>query len=316
MFFGIFKKNVADTSSESRNFLHLHPNNQPMGQPLDTFNEIKDFLSIELFKFNNLKINLYNVLIGLGIIIVTSLLLRLFKRIYKKLIDQQTVDAGTANSIYSIVKYLIWIVVIVLLLDTLGVKVSILIASAAALLVGVGLGLQQLFNDVASGIILLIERSLKVDDVVEMENEMIGRVVSIGIRTSKLKTRANVVVIVPNSQLVNDRVINWSHVEKLTRFHVDIGVAYGSDIMLVTQVLKDCAIAHEHILLEPAPFVRFVNFGESSLGFQLYFWTNEAFIVENTKSDLRYKIDQAFRENNIEIPFPQRDVYIKSQKAT
>jgi small-conductance mechanosensitive channel len=252
----------------------------------------------------------------LGIIIVTSLLLRLFKRIYKKLIDQKTVDAGTANSIYSIVKYLIWIIVIVLLLDTLGVKVSILIASAAALLVGVGLGLQQLFNDVASGIILLIERSLKVDDVVEMENEMIGRVVSIGVRTSKLKTRDNVVIIVPNSQLVNDRVINWSHVEKLTRFHVDIGVAYGSDIMIVTELLKDCANAHEHILIEPAPFVRFVNFGESSLDFQLYFWTNEAFIVENTKSDLRYKIDNAFRENNIEIPFPQRDVYIKSQKTT
>jgi small-conductance mechanosensitive channel len=287
-----------------------------MKQFLDIVNEVKDFLSIELFKFNNIKINLYNVLIGLGIIIVTSLLLRLYKRVYKKLVARHTIDAGTAHSIYSIVKYLIWVVVIVLLLDTLGVKVSILIASAAALLVGVGLGLQQLFNDVASGIILLIERSLKVDDVVEMENEMIGRVVSIGIRTSKLKTRDNVLVIVPNSQLVNDRVINWSHVEKLTRFHVDVGVAYGSDIKLVTELLKDCANAHEHILIEPAAFVRFVNFGESSLDFQLYFWTNEAFIVENTKSDLRYKIDKAFRENNIEIPFPQRDVYIKSQKTT
>lgn len=287
-----------------------------MEQFLDAFNEIKDFLSIELFKINNIKINLYNVLIGLGVIIVTSILMRLYKRVYKKLVARNTIDAGTAHSIYSIVKYLIWVVVFVLLLDTLGVKVSILIASAAALLVGVGLGLQQLFNDVASGIILLIERSLKVDDVVEMENEMIGRVVSIGIRTSKLKTRDNVVVIVPNSQLVNDRVINWSHVEKLTRFHVDVGVAYGSDVALVTKVLKDCANAHEHILMHPAPFVRFINFGDSSLDFQIFFWTNEAFVVENTKSDLRYKIDKAFRENEIQIPFPQRDVYIKSHTTT
>lgn len=280
---------------------------------LEAFNELKDFLNIELFKINNVKINLYNVLIGLVVILITSLLMRLYKRIYKKLVAKHTIDAGTAHSIYSIIKYLIWVVVFVLLLDTLGVKVSILIASAAALLVGVGLGLQQLFNDVASGIILLIERSLKVDDVVEMENEMIGRVVSIGIRTSKVKTRDNVVVIVPNSQLVNDRVINWSHVEKLTRFHVDVGVAYGSDITLVTKVLKDCANAHQHILMHPAPFVRFIDFGDSSLDFQIYFWTNEAFIVENTKSDLRYKIDKAFRENDIQIPFPQRDVYIKSQ---
>ncbi len=275
---------------------------------------IKEYLNFELIKLEKVQISIYEILIGTLIIVVTAFLLNVLKRIFRKVSQKGVVDSGTSNSLYQIIKYFIWIIVFVLILDTIGVKVSIFIASAAALLVGVGLGLQQLFNDVASGIILLIERTLKVNDVVEMENEMIGRVVSIGLRTSKIKTRDNIIVIVPNSQLVNDRVINWSHAETNTRFHVDVGVAYGSNIKLVTEVLESCAIAHPQILTAPKPFVRFINFGDSSLDFQLFFWTEEVFLVENTKSDLRYKIDDAFRANKIQIPFPQRDVYIKSPK--
>jgi small-conductance mechanosensitive channel len=274
--------------------------------------KVKDFLGFELVKLESVQINIYEILIGILIIFITALLLKLLRRIFKKVSQKGVMDQGTSNSLFQIIKYFIWVVVFVLILDTIGVKVSIFIASAAALLVGVGLGLQQLFNDIASGIILLIERSLKVNDVVEMENEMVGRVITIGLRTSKIKTRDNITVIVPNSQLVNDRVINWSHAEIHTRFHVDVGVAYGSDIELVTKVLKSCAQAHPNILATPEPFVRFINFGDSSLDFQLFFWTDEAFSVENTKSDLRYKIDKAFREHAIQIPFPQRDVYLKS----
>ncbi|MFP4367007.1 MAG: mechanosensitive ion channel family protein, partial [Bacteroidales bacterium] len=221
-------------------------------------------------------------------------------------------DSGTSHSIYLIVKYILWIIVVIILIDSFGFSVSILIASAAALLFGVGLGLQELFNDVASGIIILVERSVMVNDVIELENKMIGRVVGIGLRTSKIQTRDNVVTIVPNSKLVNDQVINWSHMEKKTRFHVDVGVRYGSDVQLVTKVLLECAYEHPLIMNIPKPFVRFEDFGDSSLDFQLYFWTNESFLVENTKSDLRYKIDKIFRENDIEIPFPQRDLYLKS----
>ncbi len=278
----------------------------------ELFKKIADLLHFEILKLGSLQVNLYEILIGFVIILITVLIIKLLRRIFKRINQKGILDAGTSNSLFQIIKYFIWVIVFVIILDTVGVKVSIFIASAAALLVGVGLGLQQLFNDIASGIILLIERTLKVSDVVEMENEMVGRVIAIGLRTSKIKTRDNITVIVPNSQLVNDRVINWSHAEIHTRFHVDVGVAYGSDIDLVTSVLKSCAQAHSHILKAPEPFVRFINFGDSSLDFQLFFWTDEVFIVENTKSDLRYKIDKAFRENNIQIPFPQRDVYIKS----
>ena len=278
----------------------------------ELLSSIKSFLNFEIIKLEKVQVNIYEILIGILTILITALVLRLLRRIFKKVSQKGVMDVGTSNSLYQIIKYFIWVVVFVLILDTVGVKVSIFIASAAALLVGVGLGLQQLFNDIASGIILLIERTLKVNDVVEMENEMVGRVVTIGLRTSKINTRDNILVIVPNSQLVNDRVINWSHADALTRFHVNIGVAYGSDIDLATKVLKSCAKEHPNIVSKPEPFVRFTNFGDSSLDFQLFFWTKEAFAVENTKSDLRYKIDKAFREHKIQIPFPQRDVYLKS----
>lgn len=280
---------------------------------MDTFLEyLRSIIKTTIIDTENFKLTIANLLLALLIIIVTLFVLRGVKRMFKGLVRRNVIDAGTSHSLFQIIKYLIWTIIFVLLIDSMGFKVSILIASAAALLVGVGLGLQQLFMDVASGIILLMERTVKINDIVELENEMIGRVIAIGLRTSKISTRDNIITIIPNSNLVNDRVINWSHAEEKTRFHVDVGVKYGSDIEMVTSVLLECAKDHPKIMVVPKPFVRFVDFGESSLDFQLFFWTNDSFMVENTKSDLRYKIDRAFRENKIEIPFPQRDLYLKS----
>jgi small-conductance mechanosensitive channel len=274
--------------------------------------KIKQILGYKLLETQNVQISISTLLIIFLIIAITLFVLRILKRVFKGFTTRGVLDIGTSNSMYLIIKYFIWVFVVAALLDTVGIKVSILIASAAALLVGVGLGLQQFFNDVASGIILLVERSLKVSDIVELENEMVGKVMSIGIRTSKIKTRDNIVMIVPNSKLVNDRVINWSHAETHTRFHVNVGVAYGSDVELVSKVLLACAEAHPKVLSEPKSFVRFVDFADSSLNFQLFFWTDESFIVENTKSDLRFRINAAFAANDIKIPFPQMDLHVKS----
>ena len=182
-----------------------------------------------------------------------------------------------------------------------------------ALLVGLGLGLQQIFQDIMSGIAILFEGSLKVGDIVEIQDNIIGRVIEIGLRTSKIETRDNIIMVVPNSKFVTDIVINWSHMEKKTRFHIDVGVAYGSDVEKVSQVLLQCAEDINKISKTPPPFVRFSDFGNSSLDFQLYFWTTETFQVEYIKSEIRYKIDSAFRANGVHIPFPQRDVHIKSK---
>jgi small-conductance mechanosensitive channel len=160
---------------------------------------------------------------------------------------------------------------------------------------------------------ILFEGSLKVGDVVEIQAGIVGKVVEIGLRTSKIETRDNIVMVIPNSKFVTDIVINWSHMEKKTRFHVDVGVAYGSDVDKVTRILLECAQNQEKISASPKPFVRFNDFGDSSLDFQLFFWTTETFRVEFIKSEIRYKIDAAFRAQGVHIPFPQRDVHIKSQ---
>ena len=143
---------------------------------------------------------------------------------------------------------------------------------------------------------------------------MVDVVKEIGLRTSVVETRDNISLLIPNSKLTNEALINWSHNEKKTRFDVKVGVAYGSDIQLVKKLLLDCAAKHTSVVDSPKPIVRFTNFGDSSLDFELLFWTLNTFRVEDTKSDLRFLIDAAFRENGVTIPFPQRDVHFYSEK--
>ena len=130
------------------------------------------------------------------------------------------------------------------------------------------------FSDIASGIVLLIERNLQINDVIQLEDETVGKVIHIGLRTSKLKTREDIILVVPNSKFVNDKIINWSQMDYNTRFSVEVGVAYGSDTKLVTQILLDCATENKNISALPKPFVRFNDFGESSLIFQCIFLGN------------------------------------------
>jgi small-conductance mechanosensitive channel len=211
------------------------------------------------------------------------------------------------------VTYILWITALIVSLQPLGIKLTLLLAGSAAILVGLGLGLQQIFQDIMPGITILPEGTLKVGDIVEIQDDIVGRVIEIGLRTSKIETRDNIIMVVPNSKFVTDIVNNWSHMEKRTRFHINVGVAYGSDVEKVTRILLECANDHEKISQTVKPFVRFKDFGDSSLDFQLFFWTTETFQVENIKSEIRYDIDASFRGQNVQIPFPQRDVHIKSK---
>ena len=247
----------------------------------------------------------------LTIVVFTYFVIKGIKRIFLGFEKRGKIESGSSTSIFLIVRYIIWVSVIIISLDTLGFKVSLLLASFAMLLVGVGLGLQQLFNDVSSGIVILIEQSIKVGDILQLDNGSVGRVVAIGIRTSQIKTRDDIVLIIPNSKLVNDIIINWSYNEQLTRFYVQVGVAYGSDVELVKTLLLEAATHHPQVSNTPSPFVRFIDFGNSSLDFQVFFWVENAIIIENIKSDIRFEINRLFAGNNIQIPFPQRDLHIK-----
>jgi small-conductance mechanosensitive channel len=274
------------------------------------FEKLKDILGFSLVNGTDYSITVLNLLIAILIIIVTLVVLRLIRKGFKKYFEKKSPqEVSSFWSVFLIVKYFIWVVVIILILDSFHVKISVFLASFAALLIGVGLGIQQVFGDVAAGIILLFERNLRINDVIQLDDGTVGRVTEIGLRTSKIKTRDDIITIVPNSKFVNDKIINWSHIDFKTRFNVEVGVAYGSDVELVTRILLECANQVKLIANVPKPFVRFENFGDSSLDFQVYFWVNDSFHVENVKSQMRYNIDREFRENNVTIPFPQRDVH-------
>lgn len=271
---------------------------------------MKNILEYKIIEADKFSITIYHILIIIATILITRILLIAIKKLIKKTSAKARIDPKKSNFIYQISRYTLWVIAISVMLDTIGVNITLLIASSAALLVGLGLGIQQIFNDIVSGIFLLFEGRLKVGDIVELD-DIVGKVQLIGLRTSLVETRDNIIMIIPNSKFINENVINWSHIEKKTRFYISVGVAYGSDVKLVEHILLDCANFHKEISDDPKPFVRFKDFGESSLDFQLFFWTAKSFRVENIKSDVRFMINDNFKRYNIVIPFPQRDVHLK-----
>ncbi len=274
---------------------------------------LNEFLNHIIVATKDFDITVYELFTVLLILCMTYLFIRILRKIFLRREKIKLLDQGRSHAILQIIKYILWITAIMISLQTLGIKLTLLLAGSAAILVGLGLGLQQIFQDIMSGVAILFEGTLKVGDIVEIQDDIVGRVVEIGLRTSKIETRDNIMMVVPNSKFVTDIVINWSHMEKRTRFHINVGVAYGSDVEKVTRILLDCADRHNKISQTTKPFVRFKDFGDSSLDFQLFFWTTETFQVESIKSDIRYDIDASFREHKVQIPFPQRDVHIKSK---
>ena len=271
-----------------------------------------NFLEFEIFRIGEYTLKVYILLTIVIILLVTKLILWLIKKALFGKHKFKKLEAGNSYALFQIIKYVFWIIAIALILDATGVKVTVLIAGSAALLVGIGLGLQQTFNDIISGIILLSEGTTKVGDVLEIENDVV-MIQSIGLRTSKGLNRDEIVVIIPNSLITNNRVINWSHQSRKTRFRIDVGVAYGSDVDLVTKVLEESVLEYPDVLDKSSIEARFTDFGNSSLDFQVLFFSKNVFRIEKVKSDIRKIINRKLIENNITIPFPQMDVHLKSK---
>ena len=276
---------------------------------------ISDVLNAPLIKTKTVTISVNHLLISIVILVATKYMIMGIERLVMKEVDVRNLDRRKTIPAFKVISYLIWIIAMVFILKSVGIKMTLLLGAGAALLVGVGLGLQQIVADIVSGFILMFEGNLKVDDVVELENGIVGRVLEIGLRASKVQTRDDVVRIVPNSQFIVDDIINWSHIDTNTRFFVQVGVAYGSDVRLVEKILLECAKENKDIASNPKSFVRFLDFADSALVFQLFFWSDKTFRVENIKSDLRFLIDKRFRENGVRIPFPQRDVHLYQTRA-
>ena len=272
---------------------------------------LNNILELELLNVDGYSLKVYTFVIIIIILIVTRFLLWILKKLLFRKNTLEKLDKGNTYALFQIIKYVAWVIAIGLMLETIGIKVTVLIAGSAALLVGIGLGLQQTFNDVISGIILLSEKSIKIDDVLEIDGDVV-RIQNIGLRTSKALNTDDISIIIPNSLITTNKVINWSHQSRKTRFRIDVGVAYGSDINKVIKILEESAFEHTEVYDRELIEARFVNFGNSSLDFQILFFSKNNFRIGKVKSDIRRIIYKKFAENGITIPFPQMDLHLRS----
>lgn len=265
-----------------------------------------NFIDIGDISLNAVTLIKFVLVIIFGRLIYWLVAKQILRRTFQKL-----EDPGREFAIRQFVKYIIYLLTFLFALQTLGISLSVLWAGSAALLVGFGLGMQQNFNDLVSGIILLIESSVAVGDVVTVDG-IVGRVKRIGLRTSEVESMDNITIVIPNSKLVVDNVINWSYNGRYSRFHVDIGVGYDTDPEKVRKILLQVADTQMEILTQPKAAVQFTEFGDSSLNFKLHFHTYNFWEIERIKSDLRFKLFAALKKENIEIPFPQTDLWLRN----
>ena len=274
-----------------------------------------DFLEFKIIDFtygvgeeaHDIILRVKYVLLIIFVMLATTYVLRWFKRIVTRNMPSQ--DKAKFNTVFTFARWMIYIIVTLIVFDSIGVNVTAIFAASAALLIGIGLALQTLFQDIISGIFILVDQSVHVGDIIELEGK-VGRVEEIKLRTTRATTIDNKVLVIPNHLYLTNSLYNWTQNGTTTRESVDVGVAYGSDVQLVKKLLLEAAKGNEYILDYPEPTVLFTDFGESSLDFKVAFTINDSFNVRFPKSEIRFEIDRLFRENNVSIPFPQRDIHI------
>ena len=274
--------------------------------------QLKAFLEYTFSIGQNFEISVQSILIIVVVFIITSILLRLIRIAITRKIKQE--DQGKFITVFSFVKYFIFVILFLIILSNSGVQLTAVFTGAAALLIGIGLALQTFFQDIISGIFIIVDQSLNVDDIIEIDGK-VGKVISINLRTTKAVTIQNKVLIIPNHLYLTNTLFNWTQNESITRESVSVSVAYGSDVELVKKLLLQATDNVSGLLKKPAPIVLFTDFGDSSLNFKLIFTVKDSFGMVQVGSDLRFEIDKLFREHKVTIPFPQRDVHIFQNNA-
>jgi small-conductance mechanosensitive channel len=257
----------------------------------------------------------FKMLIAILVLVAAFIFTRYLKNVLQtKVYEKAQLEQGARHAISSGVTYSIIVVAALIGLNIAGIPLKSLTIFAGAFGIGLGFGMQNIINNLVSGIIIFFEKPIKIGDVITLDKELAGKVEKISIRSTMINTFDRKTVVVPNSKFLESNVVNWVHGgDMLLRSKIVVGVAYGSDTELVKNCLLSVVGSHPDVKKYPAPIVRFAEFGDSSLNFELYFW---AHIQDRWMaiSDLNFAIDKIFRENNIEIPFPQRDLHIRSGK--
>jgi len=270
-------------------------------------------LAIPLFRLGKNEVTVWTVLsFTLLLFFLVYVTRRIGRWISERLLGRTKIDPAARYAIGKVSQYVVLILGFIIILQSVGIDLTTLNILAGAVGIGVGFGLQNIANNLISGLIILFERPIKIGDRIQV-NDVHGAVTKIGTRSTTVLTNDNIAIIVPNSKIISENVVNWSHNDENVRIRIPVSVAYGSDVRKVEQLLLAVAHGNRDVLPDPAPTVRFLAFGDSGLHFEILAWT---MTLTHRKgkliSDLNFAIYESLKRNNIEIPFPQRDLHIRS----
>lgn len=273
------------------------------------------FKEFVLFKIQDVGITISHLVIAIIAIFASLLVSRLIRSVLSnQVLKKLDVDEGLEYALLRFVHYVILIIGVYIGLTTINIPLGAVVGLFAVIGVGIGFGLQNLASNFISGLILLLERPVKVGDRVEL-NDVWGDVKKINLRTTLVETPDRITIIVPNSKLLENDVINYSYGDPKIRLQIPVGIAYGSDCEKATEIMLRVAAENRNVLDDPKPKTWFREFGDSSLNFMLLCWIANAATKYDVISEINHAIDAGFRENGVEIPFPQRDLHLRSADA-
>lgn len=278
----------------------------------ELFNYIKDILNFQLFKINEIPVTVSSIFIFL-MMITFFIILGIFVRrqLNRRILKRLKIDPGTSYTLSRITQYLVISIGVLVSFNFVGINLSSLTVIFGLLSVGIGFGLQNVTSNFISGLIILFERPISVGDRV-MVNDIEGDVTEINIRSTMVRTVNNISIIVPNSAFVSEDVVNYSHGDPTYRLDIDVGVSYNSDLDTVLKALREVADQNENVMRRPEAEVHLVEFGDSSWNMQLRAWIEDVKFYPKVRNELNQAIVRSFRNYDIEIPFPQRDLHMRS----
>lgn len=272
--------------------------------------QILELLKFKLIDTKSIDFTVVNLLLLIFVLILTTIVLRFIRKMVTRKLPLE--DKNKFISVFQFIKYVVYVLVFMFTMHSCGVNMSVFLTASAALFVGLGFALQTFFQDIISGIFIILDQSLHVGDIIEVDGK-VGQVKEIKLRTTRVITRNDRVMVIPNHKFMLETLFNWTQNNTTNREHVSVGVAYGSDVNLVKKLLEECAKNTEGVVQTDTIVVLFEDFADSSLNFSIYFYVANGMKSPKIQSDIRFKIDAAFRVNKIAIPFPQREIHIINQ---
>ena len=282
----------------------------------ELFHRVQGFLDTRLFTIGTAEVTLSAIFMFLFILLVIVILSRLFARKFvERILIRLQIEEGTRYTFRRIIELTFILIGAIIAFQSIGINLSGLAVIFGLLSVGIGFGLQNITSNFVAGLILLFERPIKVGDRVTVGG-IEGDVMDINIRSTTVRSLNNIDIIVPNSEFVSSQVVNWSHGDRKIRLDIEVGVSYQSDLDTVLRSLKEVALENPEILRNPEPDVHLREFGDSSWNMKLRIWIDNPKRHPVVRSDINCAIVRKFRENGVEIPFPQRDFHLRSPLPT